>query len=74
MNYVAEMGSRVIVCITSLMDIDLAIQKLFWGICIYRQQGDRINLLLFFKIRKAGISVPTALLPGKGPSVTIVQK
>jgi hypothetical protein len=71
MNYAAEIGSGAIICITSFTQIGSAIQKLLRGIRIHRQQGDRIHLLLFFKIRKAGFSAPAGLFQGKEPSVTI---
>jgi hypothetical protein len=49
MNYAVEMGSGALICISSFIKIDSAIQKLIGGIHIriHRQQGDLISLLLF---------------------------
>jgi hypothetical protein len=52
MKYAVEMGSGAMIYIPSLINIALGIQKLMGG--GNRQHGDRISLLLFFKIRKVG--------------------
>jgi hypothetical protein len=52
MKYAAEMGSGVMIYMASFIEISYGIQKLTEE--IHRQQGDRIYLLSFFKIRKVG--------------------
>jgi hypothetical protein len=46
------MGSGAVILIPDFIKIGSGIQKLIGG--IHRQHGDRISLLLFFKIRKVG--------------------
>jgi hypothetical protein len=47
MNYTVEMGAGAMIYIPSFIKISSGIQKLIRG--IHRQQGDLINLLLFFQ-------------------------
>jgi hypothetical protein len=53
MKYAAEMSLGAMIHIPGLIKIGSVIQKLMVG-GIYRQHGDRICLLPFFIIRKAG--------------------
>jgi hypothetical protein len=58
-KYAVEMGSVVMIYISSLIKIGLGIQKFIRGGSAYthRQHGDLISLLLFFiffKIREVG--------------------
>jgi hypothetical protein len=48
MKYAAEMGSSAMIYIPSFIKIGSAIQKLMEG---REQRGNRISLLLFFRIR-----------------------
>jgi hypothetical protein len=48
------MGSGAVIYVPSFIKIGSGIQKLIWGTHTHRQQGDLINLVYFFKIRKAG--------------------
>jgi hypothetical protein len=56
MKYATEMGSSAMIYIPNFIKIGSDIEQLMGGgdTQTYRQQGDRINLLLFFQIRKVG--------------------
>jgi hypothetical protein len=54
MKHAAEMGSGAVICIPSFIKIFSGIQKLIGrDTRTYRQQGDPIRLLLFFKNKKS---------------------
>jgi hypothetical protein len=55
MKYAVEMGSGAMIYIPSFIKIGSGIQKLMGGIHIqtHRQQGDLINLLLFFRNKES---------------------
>jgi hypothetical protein len=54
MKYAVEVGSGAVIHVPSFTKIDSDIEKLMGGrdTQTNRQQGDRINLLYLFKIRK----------------------
>jgi hypothetical protein len=52
MKYAGEMGSGAMTHVPSFIKIGSGIRKLIGG--THRQHGDRIIILLFFKIRKVG--------------------
>jgi hypothetical protein len=55
MKYAVEMGSDATIYISSFIKIGSALQKLIgWNTQTYRQHGNSISLLSFFKIRKIG--------------------
>jgi hypothetical protein len=53
MKYPGEMSSGAMIYIPNFTKTGSGIQKLIGG-DTHRQHGDRISLLLFFKIRKVG--------------------
>jgi hypothetical protein len=53
MKYAAEMGSGAMIYIPNFVKIGSGIRKLIEGVSqTHWQHGDRVTLLLFFKIRK----------------------
>jgi hypothetical protein len=55
MKHAVEMGSDATIYIPSFTKIGSGFQELIGGNTqTHRQHGDRISLLLFFKIRKVG--------------------
>jgi hypothetical protein len=58
MKYDVEMGSRAIIYIPSFRNIDSGIQRLIRGDSqTYRQDGDRISLLLFFGCKESRLKM-----------------
>jgi hypothetical protein len=56
MKYAVEMRSGAMIYIPSFIKIGLSVQKLMGGglLQTHRRPGDRISLLLFFKIMEVG--------------------
>jgi hypothetical protein len=58
MKYAVEMSSGVMIYIPSFIKIGSVIQNLMWGDTQkYRQHGDHISLLSFFRNKESGLKM-----------------